>query len=232
MCKFTYLIMDSNKTMELKTTSDGSHTIFDSSINETYHSVHGAIQEAKHIFIEAGLKHKQQLSEISILEVGFGTGLNTILTLIEKQKTRLFYTTIEKFPLNISIIKQLNYSTQLNLTATQKKIFLELHTSTFQNIHSITPTFKFLKINVALENYQPSTKFDIVYFDAFSPEKQPELWQQYIFEKIYNSMNTNGILVTYCAKGIVKRALIASGFSVEKLPGPPGKREIIRATKK
>ncbi|NCP45702.1 MAG: SAM-dependent methyltransferase [Flavobacteriales bacterium CG18_big_fil_WC_8_21_14_2_50_32_9] len=218
--------------MELKTTSDGSHTIFDSSINETYHSIHGAIQEAKHIFIEAGLKHKQQLSEINILEVGFGTGLNTILTLIEGQKAPLIYTTIEKFPLNISIIKKLNYSTQLNLTATQEKLFLKLHTCTFKNIHQITPTFKFLKIDNALENYQPATKFDIVYFDAFSPEKQPELWQQCIFEKIYASMNRNGILVTYCAKGIVKRALIASGFSVEKLPGPPGKREIIRAIKK
>ncbi|PIZ05309.1 MAG: SAM-dependent methyltransferase, partial [Flavobacteriales bacterium CG_4_10_14_0_8_um_filter_32_5] len=167
--------------MELKTTSDGSHTIFDSSINETYHSIHGAIQEAKHIFIEAGLKHKQQLSEINILEVGFGTGLNTILTLIEGQKAPLIYTTIEKFPLNISIIKKLNYSTQLNLTATQEKLFLKLHTCTFKNIHQITPTFKFLKIDNALENYQPATKFDIVYFDAFSPEKQPELWQQCIF---------------------------------------------------
>ncbi|MBW6482908.1 MAG: tRNA (5-methylaminomethyl-2-thiouridine)(34)-methyltransferase MnmD [Vicingaceae bacterium] len=221
--------------MELKTTSDGSHTIFDSSISETYHSVHGAIQEAKHIFIEAGLKYKQQLSEINILEVGFGTGLNTILTLltlIEQQKTSLFYTTIEKFPLNISIIKKLNYSTQLNLTTAQEKLFLTFHTCSFKKIHSITPTFKFLKIDDALENYQPSTKFDIVYFDAFSPEKQPELWQQNIFNKIYASMNSNGILVTYCAKGIVKRALIASGFTVEKLPGPPGKREIIRAIKK
>jgi len=218
--------------VELKITSDGSHTIFLKELNETYHSSHGAIQEAKHIFIEAGLKHKQQLSEINILEVGFGTGLNTILTLIEEQKAPLIYTTIEKFPLNISIIKKLNYSTQLNLTATQEKLFLKLHTCTFKKNYYLTPTFHFFKINVDLVNYQPSTKFDIVYFDAFSPEKQPELWQQCIFDKIYASMNRNGILVTYCAKGIVKRALITSGFSVEKLPGPPGKREIIRAIKK
>lgn len=219
--------------MELKITSDGSHTIYVKSLNETYHSVHGAIQEAKHVFIEAGLKKMLCFDEIKLLEIGFGTGLNAMLTLLEMEmlKQKIEYHSLEKHPLSEKITTQLNYSEQLALTLSQQKHIAKLHLSAWNESIEILPNFKFTKMNVAIENFVATTKYNLIYFDAFAPEKQPEIWSEIIFITLFNLLENNGILVTYCAKGVVKRTLKKVGFNVETLAGPPGKREMIRAIK-
>ena len=219
--------------MELKKTADGSHTLFVPELNETYHSVHGAIQESQHVFIKNGLRYFIDKKSVSILEIGFGTGLNALLTLLatENSSQMVNYVSLEKFPLSNELVQQLNYPTQLKLDTDQKKIFNHLHICEWNKLTPITNNFNLLKINKDLTDFHTTTNFDIVYFDAFAPEKQAELWISEIFLKIYNFLKPGGILVTYCAKGVVKRTIKSVGFQLETLPGPPGKREMIRALK-
>ena len=219
--------------MELQKTADGSHTLFIPELNETYHSIHGAIQESQHVFIKNGLHYFSDKKTVSILEVGFGTGLNALLTLLDKQNLaqQVNYVSLEKFPLNLALIEQLNYTTQLKLNVAQTALFNQLHICEWNKLTSITNNFNLLKIEKDLADFQYETTFDIVYFDAFAPEKQAELWTAEIFSKIYDLLRPNGILVTYCAKGVVKRTIKSVGFQLETLPGPPGKREMIRAKK-
>ncbi|NVO02681.1 MAG: tRNA (5-methylaminomethyl-2-thiouridine)(34)-methyltransferase MnmD [Bacteroidetes bacterium] len=218
--------------MEIVLTEDGSNSIFSSGFNEHYHSTHGAIQESKHIFIEAGLKSTIiDKPEIHILEIGFGTGLNANLTKIELESKNVIvnYTSYEAFPVPEKIFSALNYSEQLKQN---NDFFIALHQANWNEWIEILPKFKLLKLHQKIEDAElPNNHFDFVYFDAFSPEIQAELWSEAIFLKIFQSMKNNAVLTTYSAKGIVKRALKSAGFVVENLPGPPGKREITRAKK-
>lgn len=221
------------------TTEDGSHSIFIPELNENYHSTHGAIQESLHVFIEAGLKKalSENLSSVfKILEVGMGTGLNLLLTYIETKEITVSvnYTAIEAFPLNQEFIQQLNYADILKSTLNipVKSVFEKIHTSEWETGIQLSDNFTLTKINTTVQkaNLKPAS-FDLIYFDAFGPQVQAEMWTEDIFIKLYSSLNRNGSLVTYCAKGEVKRILKRSGFIVESLPGPPGKREMIRAVK-
>lgn len=219
--------------MELKKTADGSHTLFVSELNETYHSIHGAIQESQHVFIKNGLHYFSNKTFVRILEIGFGTGLNALLTLLDSKNKnqQVNYVSLEKFPLVNELILQLNYPSQLKLNTTQTALFNQLHTCKWNTTVPISTNFNLLKIKEDLIFFQTTATFDIVYFDAFAPEKQAELWTTEIFATIYKLLKSGGILVTYCAKGVVKRTIKSVGFQLETLPGPPGKREMIRAIK-
>ena len=219
---------------EIIITADGSKTIHLPSLDEQYHSKHGAIQEARHVFIEAGLLYLlsvQNLPSIKILEIGFGTGLNSFKTQLEAQKRELQidYTAVEAYPVALSEIKQLNYATLLNASETD---FLILHTSEWERKNKITNSFSLTKRKQLFLEINDKNTFNLIYFDAFGARVQPELWTEVIFQKMYEALNLNGVLVTYSAKGSVRRAMQAVGFTVERLPGPPGKREMLRATKK
>lgn len=219
--------------VEVKQTKDGSNTLFVPELNEHYHSVHGALQESEHVFIQSGLLPalSQQPETLHLLEIGFGTGLNAILTLPHALPgtTRIFYDTLEKYPLSEEVIKALQAERFL-LNPELQDNFYRLHQAPWNEPVSIVPGFVLRKLEGALEAIAlPEEYYDLVYFDAFAPEKQPELWTTEIFTKIYRAMMPGGKLVTYCAKGSFKRALRAAGFQVEALPGPPGKREMTRA---
>jgi len=215
---------------ELKLTEDGSHTLFVPEIDECYHSTHGAIQESRHIFMEAGLNQCLK-PEISVLEIGFGTGLNAFLTLLESERSgkKIRYTSLELYPVGVETALLLNYPAEM--APDKKYLFDKLHTSPWNEAIEITPDFLLKKIETDFTGYIFEGNFDVVYFDAFSPEKQPEMWSNELFEKIYSHCNAGSILTTYCAKGIVRRAMQEAGFVVERLPGPPGKREILRSLK-
>lgn len=212
----------------LKITQDGSHTLYMPEIDECYHSTYGAVQESEHIFVKDGFSACNK-SKINILEIGFGTGLNAFLTLLEaaRQKKHVHYTGIELYPINVSDALLLNYP---EVTVPEKrKEFELLHTTAWNEWHEVSPFFQLKKIKDDFTRVDFTDKFDVIYFDAFSPEKQPEMWTEYLFKKLYLCAEKKAILTTYCCKGAVKRALKAAGFSVEKLPGPAGKREIVRA---
>ena len=213
---------------QLILTEDGSHTLLVPEIDESYHSTHGAIQESRHIFINAGLK-QCATPEIRVLEIGFGTGLNAFLTLLEaeKRKIKIHYTSLEHYPLDVEKALQLNYAEQLN--ANKKADFELLHTCEWNKETAISEYFYIEKIKVDFTQYTCSEMFDICFFDAFSPEKQPEMWTEERFKMLFSYANKNAILTTYCAKGSVRRAMLAAGFKVERLQGPPGKREMLRA---
>jgi tRNA U34 5-methylaminomethyl-2-thiouridine-forming methyltransferase MnmC len=219
-------------------TEDGSHSLYIKELNEHYHSIHGAIQESKHVFINAGLKSiiSQKPSSISILEIGLGTGLNALLTFIDSTEFTgtITYTALEAFPISIELAKELNYpelllTSELNNKASFRTVFNELHSSEWEKEISLSENFIFHKIKNTLQKVEFKNTYDLVYFDAFGPPVQPEMWTEELFSKIFSATNSNGILVTYCAKGEVKRILKKVGFTVESLEGPPGKREMIRA---
>ncbi len=220
--------------IELKVTGDGSHTLFVPGLGEHYHSVFGAIAESGHIFVDAGLKHVcRSVKTARILEIGFGTGLNALLTFIESEacKCDMEYTSIELFPLKSDIYSKLNFPGLIRYQGS-REIFLQMHELPWNLPHPLSAHFSLHKINLSLMDYQPEKEaFDLVYFDAFGPEVQPEMWTKEVFEKMYSGLKKGGTLVTYSTKGTVKRNLMAAGFSIEKLPGPPGKREILRATR-
>ena len=211
-------------------TSDGSHTIFVPGLNEHYHSVYGAVQESKVIFIKNGFE-TCKADPLNILEVGFGTGLNALLTAIQcREGTReVNYTSIEKYPLDGKIISSLNHH---NFAGEHgREIFDLIHSATWNIRVNICNNFKLKKVETDFTTDPLSGRYDLIYFDAFGPDKQPEMWTQEIFSGIAAVTNENGILVTYSAKGEVKRNLKACGFDVTLLPGPPGKRQMIRAVK-
>lgn len=218
------------KKNKLLITEDGSHTIYQSNIDESYHSTHGAIQESAFIFIDKALNYSPK-SEVRILEIGFGTGLNALLTYVNAIETKkaIHYTTLELFPVNKDLVTQLNFC-KFEM-ANFQTIFEKMHTMEWEIDQKLSPTFTLKKIKADFCKTDLDGNFDIVYFDAFSPEKQPEMWTLEQFKKIYESCNDGAILSTYCAKGYVRRNLINAGFIVERLPGPPGKREILRAIK-
>lgn len=221
---------------EIITTGDGSKTIQISEWDEQYHSKHGAIQEARHVFLGMGLQHyvsKMPTTQpIAILEMGFGTGLNALLTLFEAQalNTEIDYTGIEAYPVSEEEVAAMDYSSQLSQT-NALHYYNQMHTLSWGEQHPITTDFRLAKRQERFEDITDIGLYDLVYFDAFGARVQPELWDEAIFEKMYIALRENGVLVTYAAKGSVRRAMQAVGFVVERLPGPPGKREMLRATK-
>ncbi|MFP4488725.1 MAG: tRNA (5-methylaminomethyl-2-thiouridine)(34)-methyltransferase MnmD [Bacteroidales bacterium] len=216
--------------LKIISTSDGSDTVYIPSLNEHYHSVNGAIQESKHVFIEAGY-NKTALNPLKVLELGFGTGLNTLLTLKESLKDgrHVEYITAEKFPLPENILKSLNYSRFF--PAGQRSFFKLIHDCEWENTCMISNNFSLLKLKKDFRDIKLNTSVDLVYFDAFAPERQPELWTFDVLSPVCSLINKGGVFVTYSARGQLKRDLTRLGFDVEHLPGPPGKRHITRAVK-
>jgi tRNA U34 5-methylaminomethyl-2-thiouridine-forming methyltransferase MnmC len=213
-------------------TEDGSQTIYLPEMDEHYHSVHGAIQESLHIYIEQGLLQTSN-KEISVLEIGFGTGLNAFLTYgyAMERGLSLHYYSIEKYPLNETEFTQLNYPDLVFPEYTP--IFNKIHQTEWNKMIEISKDFKFEKIQADLISFQFNEvpQFDLVYYDAFAPGKQPEMWTDQILHKVASTVKPEGILVTYCAKGTVRRALTDAGFTMERIPGPKGKKEILRGKK-
>lgn len=212
------------------TTIDGSHTIYNKSLDEHYHSTNGAIQEAELVYIQNALNHTNK-KDITLFEVGFGTGLNAFLTAISavEQKRKIHYITIEKFPIQKELISELNYTSFFKDEF--KSFFSSIHSSNWGKEEIINEYFSILKIEADLLDFPQIPYFDVVYFDAFAPNKQNELWNSQIFEFLYQNMNANGIITTYCAKGEVRRMMQQAGFTMERIPGPPGKREMLRGNK-
>ncbi len=214
-------------------TQDGSHSILSEEYGVSYHSRYGAVQESRHVFIEAGLHYKALTKkDLSILEFGFGTGLNAFLTLLEAEKHQLHiqYVALEAFPISPGEARELNYPTRLAAEHVADA-FLQMHQSAWGTSLSLSPNFTFKKELQRFEQIEYTDEFDLIYFDAFAPNAQPELWEKPILEKAYNALTTNGVFVTYCAKGSVKRTLKELGFALEAIPGPPGKREMTRCLK-
>lgn len=217
--------------MNIEQTADGSYTLYVPELDEHYHSVKGALTESQHIFINMGLKHSS-VSSPRILEIGLGTGLNCFLTLLnaEEDKRHIHYTSIERFPLGMDVIQKLDYPSIIGRG--HNADYLAIHQAPWKEDTKLSPWFTLHKVEGDFTNYTFEKGYDIIYFDAFAPEKQPEMWEQSLFNSLYQILNEGGILTTYCAKGIVRRMLQSAGFIVERLAGPPGgKREILRATK-
>jgi tRNA U34 5-methylaminomethyl-2-thiouridine-forming methyltransferase MnmC len=217
-------------TIKIIVTADGSHSLFNEALDETYHSRHGAVQESLHVFIERGFRYlvqTQKPKSISILEVGFGTGLNALLTLVEaiERDIPVTYTSLETYPLSKEVWLKLNYPDTNNL-------FKELHLAEWEKWSQINSHFKLLKLEKSLQEVElDPLQYDLIYFDAFAPNKQPELWELTVLNKVVKTLKSGGMFVTYCAKGQLKRDLKSLGLIVESLPGPPGKREMVRALK-
>lgn len=214
-------------------TGDGSTTIAIASTNQYFHSTHGAVQESMHVFIEAGLQPMiGARQQIHIFEMGFGTGLNALLTLIkcQQQQQPIYYTAVEAYPLEDALVQQLNYCDKLG-RVDLASVFLNMHASAWNEEVVISSLFTLKKIRSSLLKYPSTQHFNLIYFDAFAPDEQPELWTTVVFEKMFNMLLPGGILVTYSAKGSVRRSMQAVGFKVERLPGAEGKREMLRAVK-
>jgi tRNA U34 5-methylaminomethyl-2-thiouridine-forming methyltransferase MnmC len=216
---------------EIILTSDGSSTIHLPEWNEQYHSIHGAIQEARHVFIKNGLKLFSN-KEINILEIGFGTGLNCFITFLETNSLglKVNYLGVEAYPVLPNEIEKLNYVKELKAEGFSKE-FILLHSSDWGKNISISKTFNLEKRQQFFNEIEISNEIDLIYFDAFGARVQPELWTEDIFNSMFKALRNGGKLVTYSAKGSVRRAMQTVGFTVERLPGPPGKREMLRATK-
>jgi len=223
-------ILEKIAMQKLIVTSDGSHTIYIPELNEHYHSVHGAVQESRHIFINNGLNFNTP-QHLNILEIGFGTGLNALLTALEIEGTNRSadYTTVEKYPLEKELIKILNHKYIAGNKS--EEIFRMLHSSSWNIPTKITNNFTVKKLLGDINDITLEGSYALIYFDAFGPDKQPGMWTTEVFEKISAVTRSGGILVTYSAKGQVKRNLRSCGFEVNLLPGPPGKRQMIRAIK-
>ena len=218
----------------IMTTGDGSKTIHMPDLNEQYHSKHGALQEALHVFIKMGLKpviENKQLnedtSELNIMEFGFGTGLNAMLTVQHQDQIKVNYTGIEAFPITAEEVAAMDYGELLN----DSELYQKLHEASWGSADEITSTFLLHKAQSKFEDIQGRADQDLIYYDAFGPRTQPELWTENLFRICYSCLKSGGVLTTYCAQGQARRNMIAAGFQVERLEGPPGKREMLRATK-
>ena len=213
----------------IQLTSDGSATLYNAEINETYHSSDGAILESMHVYISPAFGNFSDKKTLNILEIGFGTGLNALLTLLQAQKTgvKVVYETIELYPVKEDIYQNLNYAEILNC---DKEVFRQLH-SCIPDETVIFKNLTFLKKHIDIREFYTDTKFDVVYFDAFSSNSQPHMWTVDIFNKMNSFMNPQGILLTYSSKGIVKQALRDAKFDVKRLPGAGGKRHMLKAEK-
>lgn len=214
-------------------TADGSSSLISGQFGEAYHSRHGALQESNHVFINAGLKFlfSKNLDQVNILEIGFGTGLNSYLTYLESKRTpqiKIKYVGVEAYPISKSEYESLNYPQLLGL---KKDEFLSLHEAPWNESLNLSSNYSQKKLHTTFEDIQTDLSFDLIYFDAFAPNVQSHLWEEPFLTKIYELCNENAVLVTYCAKGSFKRALKACGFTLESLPGPAKKREMTRATK-
>ena len=211
-------------------TADASHTLSLPAVGETYHSRYGAIGESLHVFIRNGFL-ATSLTSLRLLEVGFGTGLNALLTMVEasRQQRNVHYTALELYPLEKRLVSRLNYCRLIE--EAEEDLFLRMHDLPWNREHRLTDHFTLLKLRADLTTCQLPGDYDLVYHDAFSAEVQPEMWSADVFSRIAKAMVPGGILVTYAAKGSVRRALRQTGFRVEKLPGPPGKREMTRAVR-
>lgn len=219
---------------EIFTTNDGSVTIHLPEWDEQYHSKHGAINEAKHVFIQTGLDFcvaEKGHSKLDILEIGFGTGLNAFLSLLSSEKERLEirYTGVEGYPIAAEEVSQLNYAPLLDAN---QDLFNRLHEVLWEVESTISEAFVLKKRKQLFKDISDIEAFDLIYYDAFGARVQPELWTEERFQTMFNALRDDGVLVTYAAKGSVRRAMQSVGFFVERLPGPPGKREMLRAQKR
>lgn len=216
---------------EIITTDDGSVTIHLPEMNESYHSKFGAIQEAYHVFIKNGLEITEG-KPLSILEIGFGTGLNAFITFFESQKNnqQIYYTGVEAYPVVPEEAALMNYAAVLS--PQHQDVFDKMHGSVWGQDVKLAPNFVLNKQQLHFEDITFAGEFDLIYFDAFGYPSQPELWSEEIFAKMYTALRPNGVLVTYACRTVIKKAMQAAGFITQKLPGPPGKREMLRAHKK
>ena len=215
---------------EVVMTKDGSKTLFLAQREVYYHSIHGAVSEAKHVYIEHGLRHMKKPS-LTILEMGFGTALNALVTFVESSKANLKinYISVDKYPIDYELVKQLDYPSFLRVHD-DESLFKRMHYSDWNQETAISANFNLFKFKSSIETVSIDQKIDLVYYDAFAPRANYKLWSVEIFKNLSRYLNDSAILVTYCANGQVKRNLKAAGFSLETLKGPPGKREMIRAT--
>ncbi|MCB2378387.1 tRNA (5-methylaminomethyl-2-thiouridine)(34)-methyltransferase MnmD [Hymenobacter sp. BT635] len=220
--------------VEVRTTEDGASTLYVPALDEHYHSTHGALREAQHVYLGAGLEPRLSGSgPVRVLEIGFGTGLNALLTLQRSLAGSpvIEYDTLEKYPLPPTVIQSLGVERYV-LNPELLAYHGQLHASAWETAVAITPRFVLRKLHAALQTTAlPPGHYDVVYFDAFAPDKQPDMWTEAVFEQLYQATAPGGVLVSYCAKGSFRRSLKAAGWLVEKLPGPPGKREMTRARK-
>tara|TARA_B110000211_G_C14075935_1_gene552044 strand:- start:1134 stop:1859 length:726 start_codon:yes stop_codon:yes gene_type:complete len=213
---------------EIIVTKDGSHSLFVPSLNEQYHSIHGAKQEAEHVFLKMGLGFHQK-EKLRVFEVGFGTGLNALLTcdFALKNNKVIDYVSIEKYPVTKSEFSVLNYGSILNM----ESLFVQMFEQEWEKECLVNDSFSLQKINKDLKRDILPEGFDVIYFDAFAPNKQPDMWSVEVFTKMRDMLSDGGCLVTYCCQGQARRTMIEAGFKVEKVEGPPGKREMLRAIK-
>ena len=225
---------------ELQQTADGTYTLFIPEIDEHYHSVNGAITEANHVYIKEALLHRlykgasliiKDNDTVKVLEVGFGTGLNAFLTLVNavEKNIKTEYVTLELYPLSQDIISKINYGAFVD--ERYAGLYMKLHESEWDTPVEIDKNFILTKKNIDLKDFISDPVFDVVYFDAFAPDKQPDMWNDEIYKKIVGAMAENGVMTTYCAKGVVRRGFRDAGLTMERIPGPPGKREMIRGSK-
>ena len=213
---------------EILITSDGSTTINLPDLNEQYHSKNGSINESYHVFINCGLKEVKE-EKVSILEIGFGTGLNCFITFLEAKRS-IDYVGVEAYPVTSEEVEKMNFISVLKAEK-EEAIFNKIHNVSWEENHQISENFSLTKRKQFFEDIEDKDTFNLIYFDAFGARVQPQLWTVEIFQKMYDSLKEDGILVTYSAKGSVRRAMQEVGFLVERLPGPPGKREMLRARK-
>ncbi|WP_282072797.1 tRNA (5-methylaminomethyl-2-thiouridine)(34)-methyltransferase MnmD [Polaribacter atrinae] len=214
---------------EILITSDGSSTIHLPDWDEQYHSKNGSINETYHVFIKSGLREVTE-DDVAILEIGFGTGLNCFITYLEAKKN-IHYVGVEAYPVTAEEVEKMNFIAVLEAEK-ESETFKKMHAVSWEEKHLISDTFSLTKRKQFFEDIEDKDTFNLIYFDAFGARVQPQLWTVEIFRKMFEALKENGILVTYSAKGSVRRAMQEVGFVVERLPGPPGKREMLRATKK
>jgi len=231
-CYFPYIFVFLNMERKVVLTKDGSTSIYLPEWEEHYHSSHGAVQEAYHVFIRSGFDLFKGRTKIKVLEIGYGTGLNAFITYLESKQwgIEVDYAGIEAFPVNQEEVQRLNFVEQLGVP-TEKQVFLAMHEDPWETRNAYDQTFFLTKRKQFFQDLIDKDAYDLIYFDAFGASVQPELWTEIMFRKMYEALVQGGVLVTYAAKGSVRRAMLAVGFEVEKLPGPPGKREMLRATK-